>query len=68
MKPEQLDAWRARPLEVRVYSECPVCEKLALGVERRTFQVNWWLRRDETCCADCVPAVEAGLKNEVILG
>jgi hypothetical protein len=63
-----LDAWRARPMTVRVLEICPVCETLAEGVQRRTFQVKWWLKKDETCCTACVPAVEAGLKDEVILG
>jgi hypothetical protein len=68
MDADQLDAWRSRPMEVRVFSECPRCKKLEQGVEKRTFQVNWWLKKTETCCAACVPEVEAGLKNEVTMG
>ena len=53
------DAWRNRPMEVRVLELCPHCNKLEIDVKQRTIYGPWGQRFEETCCAKCVPAVSA---------
>lgn len=53
-----LEAFRSRPMQVRVFSECPRCKQLAEGVEERIIYGAWLQKFKETCCAACAPAVQ----------
>jgi hypothetical protein len=53
-----LDAWRSRPMQVRVLEPCPRCKQLAEGVEERIIYGAWLQKFKETCCAACAPAVQ----------
>ena len=50
MTSSQLDAWRRRPLEVRVLDLCPECKQLKEGVKTRQ---SYWPTFSMSSCNDC---------------
>jgi hypothetical protein len=57
MNATALEAWRNRPLQVRVLDLCPLCKKLAEKVEKRVIYSGFGTRIDETCCEPCMQVV-----------
>jgi len=50
MTSSQLDAWRRRPLEVRVLDRCNECATLQPDVRER---INFWPNIRAVCCSNC---------------
>ncbi len=44
------EAWRRRPLEVKVLDRCDECETLQPDVKKR---VNYWPSFTTVCCGNC---------------
>lgn len=56
-----LDQWRNRPLQVRVFTECPRCGQLSDSVKEREMYGPWLARHKVTSCQPCAPGIQATL-------
>lgn len=56
-----LDAFRSRPMTVRVFSECPKCGQLSDSVKERDMYGKWLKRHKVTSCLPCAPGIQSEL-------
>lgn len=56
-----LEAFRNRPMTVRVFSECPKCGELSDSVKEREMYGKWLARHKVTSCQPCAPGIQTQL-------
>lgn len=56
-----LEAFRNRPMQVRVFSECPKCGQLSDSVKERDMWGKWLARHKVTSCQPCAPGIQTEL-------
>lgn len=55
------DQFRRRPMQVRVFSECPKCGQLSDSVKERDMYGKWLARHKVTSCQPCAPGIQTQL-------
>lgn len=59
-----LDQFRCRPLQVRVFTECPKCGQLSDSVKEREMYGKWFARHKVTSCQPCAPGIQIALMEQ----